>query len=460
MHNRLLPTAMHKLLFKHIDNSALIVFRIIFGLLIFLESVGSIFTGWIRRTLIEPKQTFTFIGFEWLQPLPGNGMYIYYVVMGLFGLLVMVGYKYRWSMLAFTLLWTSTYLMQKSSYNNHYYLLVLLSAIMVVQPAHKYWSVDARLHPEIKKISMPRWCALAFIFQMFIVYTYGAVAKLYPDWLDGTVAEVLMRGKEGLFLIGKILQQKWAHYTITYFGILFDALIIPLLLWKRTRNYAFLASIFFHLFNSLVFQIGIFPYLSLAFTLFFYPTETIHRIFLKKRKPFYDKDEVIVPKYHKPFIAVFVIYFIVQIGLPLRHWFFKDDVLWTEEGHRLSWRMMLRAKSGTTTFRVIDAETNLEIPIRIEDLLSKKQLRTVGTKPDVIWQFAQRLKKMYAEKGRDVKVYANTSIRINAGEPRQLIDPDVDLANVKWHPFKHSEWLRPSQQENPSKKSKDKNYFD
>ena len=424
-----------------------------------MESVGSIYTGWIRRTLMEPQQTFSFIGFEWLQPLPGNGMYVYYAVMGLCGLFVMIGYKYRWSMLAFTILWTGTYLMQKSSYNNHYYLLMLLSGIMVFQPANKYLSLDVRLQPKIKMISMPRWCALVFILQMLIVYTYGAVAKIYPDWLDGTVAEVLMKGKKDLFLVGEVLQQKWTHYTITYVGILFDALIIPLLLWKRTRKIAFFASIFFHLFNSFVFQIGIFPYLSLAFALFFFPTKTIHRIFLK-RKAFYDQEEVIVPSYHKAFTTVFVIYFIVQIGLPLRHWFIKDDVLWTEEGHRLSWRMMLRAKSGRTTFKVIEVNTNLEIPIKLEDYLSKKQLRTVSTKPDVIWQFAQRIKKMFADKGVEVRVYAHTSIRINGGELRELIDPEVDLGNVKWHPLKHSEWLRPSEQENPSKEMEAKDYFD
>ena len=76
-----------RFLFKQIDNSALIVFRIIFGLLCFLESVGAIFTGWIKRTLIEPQFTFNFIGFDFLQPLPDNWMYVYYAVMGFFILL-------------------------------------------------------------------------------------------------------------------------------------------------------------------------------------------------------------------------------------------------------------------------------------------------------------------------------------------------------------------------------------
>ena len=67
---------------------------------------------------------------------------------------------------------------------------------------------------------------------------------------------------------------------------------------------------------------------------------------------------------------------------------------------------------------------------------------------------------MYARKGVDVKIYANTSIRVNGGELKQLIDPDVDLASVKWQPFKHSEWLRPSKPNNVRKESEDKNYFD
>ena len=440
---------MTKFLFKHIDNSAIIVFRIIFGLLIFLESVGAIFTGWVRRTLVEPQFTFSFIGFEWLQPLPGNWMYVYYAVMGAFGLFVMVGYKYRWSMLAFTLMWTATYLMQKTSYNNHYYLLILLSAIMVLQPAHKYLSVDAKLNPSIKSISMPQWCAWVFILQMFIVYTYGAIAKIYPDWLDTSVVELLMKGKAHYDLVGDLLQEKWVHYFLTYGGILFDGLIIPLLLWRPTRKLAFFTSIFFHLFNSLVFQVGIFPYLSLAFALFFFSTKTIHGIFLKK-KPYYNIGEVILPNYKTPLLIVFGIYFIVQIGLPLRHWFFKDNVLWTEEGHRLSWRMMLRTKSGSTSFKVVDAKTNREIPIQMHKFLSKKQLRTVSSKPDVIWQFAQRLKKIFADQNQEVKVYANSFVRVNGRELKQLIDPEVDLAKMKWEPFEHSDWILPSELEKKS----------
>ena len=432
-----------KYLFKHIDNSPLIVFRIIFGLLCFLESVGAIFTGWVNYTLIDPKFTFSYIGFEWLQPLPGNWMYVFYIVMGVFGFFIMIGYKYRLSTIMFTLLWATTYLMQKASYNNHYYLLILLSAIMVFLPANKYLSVDAKIKPSIKQISMPKWCSWVFILQMFIVYTYGSIAKIYPDWLDTSVMELLMRSKKDYIFIGELLQEKWMHYFLSYGGILFDGLVIPLLLWKPTRKLAFFASIFFHLFNSIVFQVGIFPYLSLAFALFFFEPETIRNIFLK-RKTLYTDNKVIIPSYKTPFIAVFGLYFIIQIALPLRHHLVEDNVLWTDEAHKMSWRMMLRSKSGFATYTVVDKETDQKTYIKLDDYLSKKQKRLVTSKPDVMWQFAQYLKKDFAQQGKDVSVFVNCKISVNGRPFTPYIDSKVDLAAIKWDPYKHCEWILPS----------------
>lgn len=434
---------MNTFLFRHIDNSALIVFRIIFGLLCFLESVGAIFTGWVKRTLIDPEFTFSFIGFEWLQPLPGNWMYLYYIIMGVIGLMIMIGFKYRWSTIIFTLMWTATYLMQKSSYNNHYYLLILISSTMVFLPANRYLSVDARLNPKIKSISMPQWCGYLFIAQMFIVYTFGAIAKLYPDWLNTTFLEITLKGKQHYLLIGDFLQNKGLHHFLAYGGIFFDGFVIPLLLFKPTRNFAFLASIFFHIFNSIVFQIGIFPYLSLAFIMFFYPPKTIHNLFLK-RKPYYNKNEVIIPKHKNVLIIILVGFFTVQLVLPLRHWLIKDNVLWTEEGHRMSWRMMLRSKNGFSNFYAVDKKTKQRTKIYLDDILTQKQIQTVSTKPDAIWQFAQRLKSQHSLNGQDIAVYVDCYVSVNGRPYQKLVDPQIDLASVKWNSYKHSQWLLPS----------------
>lgn len=449
-----------KYLFTPIDNSALIVFRMIFGFLITCEAWGAIATGWVRRVLVEPEFTFNFIGFDFLQSFPGPGphMYVWFAVMGVFGVMVMVGYKYRVAMVGYAVLWTTVYLMQKSSYNNHYYLLMLLCWIFAFLPAHRAVSFDAKrsclpagkVSESVRSTSMPRWITIFIIVQLFIVYTYGSIAKIYPDWLDTTAPRLLMLGKKEFWLVGEVLQKEWTHWIMAYFGILFDGLIIPALLWKRTRKLALYASVFFHLFNSFVFQVGIFPYMSLGFIVFFYPPKTIHRIFLKKWKDFYNEQETLsTPVFTNTWsgigIVVATIYLVIQALLPLRQHTMQDSVLWTEEGHRLSWRMMLRTKQGSVSFSVVDKETNKKTFVKLTNYLTPKQRRNLGSKPDFIWQFAQRLKKEYAAKGQDIAVFVNCRVKVNGRKYKRLVDPKVDLTTVDWDFFKHADWLLDSE---------------
>ena len=69
---------LNRWLFKHIDNSALIVFRFFFGFLLAAEGFGAILTGWVKRAFVEPQFTFNFIGFDWLQIFVGEYMYVHY----------------------------------------------------------------------------------------------------------------------------------------------------------------------------------------------------------------------------------------------------------------------------------------------------------------------------------------------------------------------------------------------
>lgn len=253
-----------------------------------------------------------------------------------------------------------------------------------------------------------------------------------------------MAAKEHYWLVGDILQQKWVHYAIAYFGFFFDLLIIPLLLWKRTRIVAFLAAVFFHLFNSFIFHIGIFPYLALAFTLFFFSSERVNRLLLW-RKPHYNRKEIRIPEHRKPIIIFLSIWFIIQLALPVRHWFFKDDVLWTEEGHRLSWRMMLRSKQGVITFKVVDKTRPQDtMKVDLKKHLSPKQLRAMPSKPDLIWQFAQHLEEKFSQQNQEVEIYVDSKLSVNRRPFQPFIDPTVDLAKVEWQHFKHASWILPS----------------
>lgn len=427
-------------LFRQIDNAPLILFRIFFGFLFACETFGAILTGWVRNNFIIPRYTFSHIGMDWLQPLPGYGMYVYFGVMGCLSLMVMVGYRYRYSMSLLALLWAGVYFMQKTSYNNHYYLLMLIAFIMIFLPANRYASLDAKRNPAIKRLTMPYWCSFVMILQVTIVYFYATIAKFYPDWMDGTFTKNLLSSIDAGAAINAVFAQKWFYLFIAYAGIAFDGLIIPLLLWKRSRTIAVLASLAFHLFNSIFLKIGIFPYFALSFAVFFYAPETIRAIFFRQ-KPTAETDNSSSLDGKVLFYSLFIPYFIVQVLLPIRHHFIKGDVLWTEEGHRLSWRMMLRDRSGYVNFNVVDKKTGKATGYMLNSLLTEKQINGMATKPDMIWQTAQKIKEEQLQKGREVSIYVTSMASINRKPLRQLVNPNVDLAAVEWNYLGHNEWV-------------------
>ena len=420
-----------------VDNSPLVLFRMIFGLLAALESFGAIATGWLDKTFIIPKFTFTVIGFEWLQPLEGNGMIIYFMVMGTSALFIMLGLFYRASTFVFLSMWTVVYLMQKTHYNNHYYLLVLLSAAMLLLPAHKDKSLDAKLGLTVAKQSCARACHYFFVIHILIVYVYASIHKMHLDWVEARPLAIWFQQKANYWLIGPLLQESWFQHAIAWGGIIYDGSIFFMLLHPRTRKLGFILSICFNLFNAAVFQIGIFPFLMIGLTVFFYPPETIRKIFFKRKAKVYP----VRRQLSTGWTAILAIYFLIQLALPLRHHLFKGNVGFTEEGHRLSWRMMLRTKSGFLNMYVVDKETGERERLKLKNYLSPDQRGSIFGQPDMIWQLAQRVKIEYQLAGMDVAVFARSKVSLNGHPMKDLIDQQTDLASVPWEPFKHSDWI-------------------
>ena len=148
-----------------------------------------------------------------------------------------------------------------------------------------------------------------------------------------------------------------------------------------------------------------------------------------------------IPKYRNLFFWDLEFILLYRLILPVRHHFIKDDVLWTEEGHRLSWRMMLRSRSGIISFKVVNNDNGNIINVNLNDYLSQKQKTRIAAYPDFIWQFAQRLKNIYLEDGADISVYVNSRVRINGSKLKPFIDPEVDLGSEPWDHFKHHDWI-------------------
>ncbi len=443
-------------LYRKVDNSGLVLFRIFFGLFIMLECWGAIFTGWVATNFVEPTMTFSFIGFEWTNIFLGQNMLYLYGGMGFLGLMIALGFLYRFSTFLFALLWTLTYLMQKTSYNNHYYLFLLVSWVMVFAPAHRFFSLDCIIFSKIKSNKCSMWVYYFFIGQMAIMYFFAAINKIYPDWFNG---EFLLPSfeKVGNYLkydlsfdiLGDFVGSLAFTKAIAIAGFLFDLLIVPIMLIPKLRRFGLVMALFFHLFNSAVFQIGIFPYFSLAMMIFFFPVGWFQEQIFPKKSYLLERIE---PKDGQAtrkmvFRYAFVLYFLWQIYLPIRHHFIPGNVLWTEEGHRMAWRMMLRSKSGDITFYVENKKGERKI-IPIGQYLTAKQIGKMAVSPDMIWQFAHILKdKLDPERKEELKIFAQSFVSVNRSDYYPFIDEKVDLANEKWSYFGHQSWILPQPKE-------------
>ena len=442
--NNFSKQSFYQRLFLPVNNSPLIAFRMLFGFLMAYHFLTAILNGTIYENFIKPPFTFSYIGFEFLQPLPGKGMYFYVGVMIVLALLIMLGAWYRFAITAFTLMWTAMYLMQKADYNNHYYLMLLLCWIMIFMPADRYFSVDSKRNAVKITNTCHQYYLWIFMAQVAIVYFFAATGKLSSDWFSGKYIEIQFSGLTHRFLTGKLYAQKWFQLFICYGGFLFDLLIIPFLLWRRTKTTAFFLACLFHLFNSYTFSIGIFPYLSIALNLFFLNPPMVQRFFFRRQKPVIEDNTALQKDSmkRKILMACFGIYLFFQLLIPMRSWLFPGNVFWTEEGYRMSWKMMMRTKSGKIYFKVTDPASQKTWKEEPDKIFAPKQIMWLAISPDIIWQYAQRLKKEFAEKGfPNVQVYAIGAVSLNRSKPMPMVDSTVDLANVKWDAFRHSKWI-------------------
>ena len=426
-------------MWQPVNNSPLIVFRILFGIVITGQCLYSLCNGIVEKFYILPGYNFTFIGFEWLNYLHGAGMYFYFSVMILLGLMIAFGLFYRIAIIMFAILWSGIYLSSKTQYNNHYYLILLLCWLMVFIPANKRNSLDVKISPAIFSNNCYQWQVWLFIFQVACMYFFAGLAKLNYDWLHAVPLKYWLPLKTGIPYIGHFLRNPLMPWLIAYGGLLLDLLVVPGLLYYRTRKLVFIILIAFHLFNGIVFQIGSFPFLAVSLSVFFFPATFFDKALLSNNQ---DRTQLNHSDIYKRWVNIALsVYITLQIFLPIRHLLIKGSVSWTEEGHRMAWQMMLRSKRGEMFFSVKDKKNDSVWRIQPNTIINKESLREIAVLPDVTWQAAQVLKNKYASQKLNVAIYAHCNVSLNYKAYKMLIDTTVDLSSVKWNYFRHNNWI-------------------
>ena len=252
-----------------IDAHSLAAFRIAFGLLLAWEAVRYLSSGWIERHFVEPAFHFTYYGFGWVRPPPQPWLDLLFGALGCLGLCIAAGFRTRLAAALFFVGFAWVFLLEQARYLNHFYLVLLLALLVAWLPTDGAWSWRAwREGPR----AAPRGALWLLRVQLAIVYVYAAIAKLNPDWLQAEPLRSWLWSRREMPVVGPLLAQEWVAWAMSCAGLLLDLLVVPLLLHRRTRPWAFAAISAFHVGNHFLFDIGIFPWMAIgATTLFFAP---------------------------------------------------------------------------------------------------------------------------------------------------------------------------------------------
>ena len=417
----------------------LALFRVAFGVLMFVSTLRFLLNGWVHDFYVTPTFHFTYLGFGWVKPLPEVGMYALFGLMLLATLLVALGLFYRVGIVSFFLLFTYVELLDKTFYLNHYYFVSLLSFLLIFLPLNARASLDVRLGIRSFLDTVPSWTLYAIRLQLVIVYFFAGVAKLNPDWLFAAQPlRIWLRANTELPLIGGLFDYLWVAFVMSWAGLLYDLTIPFFLLRRRTRPFAYLVVIAFHVLTALLFPIGMFSWIMLVSTLIFFsvegyrtalrwlrlPKRVISKVNCFPRAPLLPRNSRLFSRLAPVVLSLF---FVFQVGMCLRHLAYPGSVLWHEQGYRFSWRVMLAEKTGNATFRVIsDGKTRTVYP---SEVLTPQQVKQMNFQPDMILQFAHFL----ARQEGDAQVYADVWVSVNGRPSERLIDPDADLAAAPYN---------------------------
>lgn len=438
---------------KYTSASPLAVFRIILGSLLFLGTIRFWANGWIEDLYITPKYFFSFYGFEFVKPL-GPYTYLLFLVCALAALMVAIGLFYRTAIIALFLSFTYIELIDKTTYLNHYYFTSMICLMMIFLPAHVRYSLDAYRNKEVAKDLVPRWCIDTLKVFVCIVYFYAGLAKINSDWLlAAQPLRIWLPAKNDLFLIGTLLSKTWIAYLFSWVGCLYD-LSIPFLLMNRfTRSWAYGAVIIFHAVTWILFPIGMFPYIMIGTALIFFPS-SFHDAVMNRIKTLLGLKQIAQGerKYRYTTLGTsvasiaFILFFTAQLTLPLRYMFYQDELFWTEEGYRFSWRVMLMEKTGYAEFTVVD-NTGRRVTVNNNDFLTPLQEKMMASQPDMILQYAHILERHYKQNGfQSPQVYVDSYVGLNGRLGKPLIDPGTDLSKLE-DSFQHKSWILPFRNE-------------
>ena len=173
--------------FDEVDNSTLVIFRVMWGLIMAWECYTFIRHDYNKLKVYYLLSNFypKYWGFFWVHAWPGDGMFYHVWVMLFASFGVTLGMVYHLSCIVFFLGFLQLILLDASLYLNHFHLIAIMAFILIFLPANQRFSIDSLVFKSIYRSTMPRYVLYLLRFEQIVVYFFAGVAKLNEDWLRG-----------------------------------------------------------------------------------------------------------------------------------------------------------------------------------------------------------------------------------------------------------------------------------
>ena len=438
-------------LLKPTNNSTLILLRIVFGLIMFIETCRyfPIAAYQYHSGLHFTYRYLDFIGPPSSDPeLNATLVEALFVIMMVATAAITVGFLYRISIFLFFVIYTYFFLIDEAFYNNHFYVVSIVSGMMCFMNLSTRFSLDAMWKKESESFA-PFWYLAVLRMQWVIIYFFGGLAKIQPDWIRGEpVRGIFLSRNEGIGFVIDILGIDNLTYIVAWGGILFDLFIPFLLLFKVTRKWAIPFFLFFHVSNHFLFDIGIFPWLAIGSVAVFFDPDTPFKViqYLIPRSVQQEPQDSTSKKFrlYFPVVVFFSVFFALQLTMPLRHYFYTGRSGWTQQGYKFAWRMMLNHWDPWLRIIVVDKKTGKSFEWNRHDDITNVQMKRMLYQPRMLAQYARFIQSKLVDMGiQNAEVQVQSVVSMN-GRPFQfLVNPRVDASSLGWDEVESNTWIVP-----------------
>ncbi|MGB1699682.1 MAG: HTTM domain-containing protein, partial [Nannocystaceae bacterium] len=404
---------------QRVSASSLVVLRVCVGVAISVEALRYIVNDWVRSHLVDPVFHFAYPGLGWVAPssfLVMNALLCGLVVLGA---LLAAGWRTRWVAAINLVGWAYVIAIDRALYLNHHYL--VLNLLLV-------WC----LMPEVRRRGTVRFLWVGGVRALLlVVYVWAGVSKFDADWAAGVPVAMGTGGLRVIPWIGPLLISRPFVIGTSWALILIEIGAPVWLVLRRTRPWAMAAFASFHVATAFFYEIGIFPWVSLALlSTWLSPSwASGRRGGGADASGEEDSASTITGGRDASWRRrVFMAFVVVHMVAPARALLVGGNLAWNGGAQIASWRLLTAQKTGWCRFEVVDVNTKERSQVSPLQELTVWQAGKLARNPDMIVTFARHLAERVRTAGAGpVKVFVHSGVSLNGRVPSPVFDPELNV---------------------------------